>query len=102
MTPPVDMNRSFDLDVAVIGGGGHVGLPLSILFADCGFTTSIIDVDPRRVDQIRSGSMPFMEDDAPAALTRTLASGKLTASTDVTDVGRARFVVCIIGTPVDE
>ena len=93
---------AFDLDVAVIGGGGHVGLPLSILFADCGFATSIIDTDARRVDQIRSGVVPFVEEGAPEMLARVLASGKLTASTSAADVARARNIVCIIGTPVDE
>ena len=93
---------SFDLDVAVVGGGGHVGLPLSLLFADTGLSTAIIDTDPRRVDQIRSGVMPFVEEGAPEMLTRTLASGKLIASTDPANVARARYIVCIIGTPVDE
>lgn len=92
----------FDLDVAVIGGGGHVGLPLSILFADTGRTTAIIDIDARRVDQIRAGAMPFLEEGAPEMLARVLANGKLTASTDAADVARARAIVCIIGTPVDE
>jgi UDP-N-acetyl-D-mannosaminuronic acid dehydrogenase len=93
---------SFDLDVAVIGGGGHVGLPLSILFADRGLSTAIIDVDARRVDQIRSGVMPFVEEGAPEMLKSALASGKLTATTNADVVARARYVVCIIGTPVDE
>ena len=35
-------------------------------------------------------------------LARTIKSGMLTASTDAAAVARARFVVCIIGTPVDE
>lgn len=93
---------TFDLDVAVIGGGGHVGLPLSLLFADTGLSTAIIDSDARRVDQIRSGVMPFLEDGAPEMLARTIANGKLTASTSPSDVARARHLVCIIGTPVDE
>jgi UDP-N-acetyl-D-mannosaminuronic acid dehydrogenase len=93
---------AFDLDVVVIGGGGHVGLPLSMLFADTGLSTAIIDTDPRRVDQIRTGVMPFMEEGADEMLARTIQSGMLTASTDASAVARARFVVCIIGTPVDE
>jgi UDP-N-acetyl-D-mannosaminuronic acid dehydrogenase len=93
---------TFDLDVAVVGGGGHVGLPLSMLFADTGLSTAIIDTDARRVDQIRSAVMPFVEEDAPEMLKRTIANGKLTASTDPANVARARYIVCIIGTPVDE
>jgi UDP-N-acetyl-D-mannosaminuronic acid dehydrogenase len=93
---------SFDIDVAVIGGAGHVGLPLSLMFADRGRSTMIIDTDAAKVDQIKSGVMPFDEVGAPEMLKRTLASGKLGASTQASEVGRARYVVCIIGTPVDE
>lgn len=93
---------SFDIDVAVIGGAGHVGLPLSLMFADRGRSTMIIDTDAAKVDQIKSGVMPFDEAGAPEMLKRTLASGKLGASTQASEVGRARHVVCIIGTPVDE
>jgi len=93
---------SFDLDVAVIGGGGHVGLPLSMLFADRGLSTAIVDVDARRVDQIRSGVMPFVEEGAPEMLKRVIDKGTLTATTTPEVVARARYLVCIIGTPVDE
>jgi UDP-N-acetyl-D-mannosaminuronic acid dehydrogenase len=93
---------SFDLDVAVIGGGGHVGLPLSLLLADTGRSTAIVDTDARRIDQIRSGVMPFAEEGAQEMLTRVLASGKLTATTSADVVARARYIICIIGTPVDE
>lgn len=90
------------LDVAVIGGAGHVGLPLSLMFADRGLATVIVDTDAAKIDMIRSGVMPFTEAGAPEMLERTLASGKLIASTSAAEVARARFVVCIIGTPVDE
>ncbi|HEY5934382.1 MAG TPA: nucleotide sugar dehydrogenase [Kofleriaceae bacterium] len=92
----------FDLDVAVIGGAGHVGLPLSLMFADRGLSTMIVDIDAAKIDRIRSGVMPFHEAGAPEMLARTLKSGKLEASTDASVVGRARYIVCIIGTPVDE
>jgi UDP-N-acetyl-D-mannosaminuronic acid dehydrogenase len=92
----------FDLDVAVIGGAGHVGLPLSLMFAERGLSTMIIDTDAAKVEQIRSGVMPFHEAGAPEMLARTLASGKLGASTEASAVARAHYVVCIIGTPVDE
>jgi UDP-N-acetyl-D-mannosaminuronic acid dehydrogenase len=94
--------QSVDLDVAVLGGAGHVGLPLSLMFADRGLATVIVDTDAAKVELIRSGVMPFAEAGAPEMLARTLASGKLTASTSPAEVGRARFVICIIGTPVDE
>jgi UDP-N-acetyl-D-mannosaminuronic acid dehydrogenase len=94
--------QGFDLDVAVIGGAGHIGLPLSLMFADRGLSTMIVDIDAAKIDLINSGVMPFAEDGATEMLQRTLATGKLAASTRSSDVSRARHIVCIIGTPVDE
>ena len=94
--------QGFETDIAVIGGAGHIGLPISLLFADCGLSTTIIDIDARKIDQIQSGVMPFAEEGAEELLARTLKSGKLTATTSVAEIARARFILCIIGTPVDE
>ena len=39
----------------MIGGGGHVGLPLALTFADHGLRTVIFDVNAPAVDTIRAG-----------------------------------------------
>ena len=96
------MQKNFEVDVAVIGGAGHVGLPLSLMFAERGLSTTIIDIDAKKIESISAGVMPFHENGAPEMLKRVLASGKLSATTQASAVGRARYVVCIIGTPVDE
>ena len=38
----------FQRDLCVIGGGGHVGLPLALSFADCGLSTVIYDINLAR------------------------------------------------------
>ena len=43
--------------IGVIGGGGHVGLPLAILLADSGFQTIIVDIQHERIEEIRRGVM---------------------------------------------
>ncbi len=40
------------LDVVVLGGGGHVGLPLSLALADAGLRVGIYDINERTLDQI--------------------------------------------------
>jgi UDP-N-acetyl-D-mannosaminuronic acid dehydrogenase len=92
----------FELDVVVIGGGGHVGLPLAIAFADRGARVGIYDVSKEAVETISSGRLPFAEPGAAEPLQRACAAGQLTASTDPAIVGRAEHVVVVIGTPVDE
>ena len=88
-------------DVVVIGGCGHVGLPLAIAFADRGANVAIYDVSETAVGAVNSGKMPFAEPGADEVLRRVTGEGRLFASTDPAIVGTAENVVVVIGTPVD-
>jgi len=99
-TPPA--NGEFERDVVVIGGGGHVGLPLAIAFADRGARVAIYDVSESAVECVNAAKLPFDEPGALPLLERAVASGRLLASTDPAVVGSAEHVVVVIGTPVDE
>ncbi|HEY4190811.1 MAG TPA: nucleotide sugar dehydrogenase [Candidatus Limnocylindrales bacterium] len=90
------------LDIVVLGGGGHVGLPLSLAFADAGLRVGIYDINGATLDQIGRGEMPFMEGGADQLLGEVLASGRLELSTEAEIIGRADAVLLVIGTPVDE
>ena len=92
----------FDRQVVVIGGCGHVGLPLAIAFADRGARVAIYDVSEAAVQTVNSGRMPFSEPGAEEVLQRVLAAGRLEASIDPAIVSTAEHVVVVIGTPVDE
>jgi UDP-N-acetyl-D-mannosaminuronic acid dehydrogenase len=96
------MASPFEFDVVVIGGGGHVGLPLAIAFADRGASVVIYDVSQASVDLINGGTMPFAEPGAAPMLARALEGGRIRATTDAASVATARNVVVVIGTPVDE
>ncbi len=96
------MPHEFENDVVVVGGGGHVGLPLAIALADRGAKVVVYDVSPRAVELVNAGTMPFSEPGAEPVLQKALAGGRLTASTDAAVVGTARNVIVVIGTPVDE
>ena len=60
------MSTSFSRDVVIVGGCGHVGLPLGLVLADAGFSVTLFDVDANAVDTVRAGKMPFSERDADA------------------------------------
>lgn len=92
----------FDLDVVVVGGGGHVGLPLALAFADRGLRVVAYDIDPGAVAKVMAGTMPFDEPGAPVVLERVLAGGRFEASSDPAVLSRAEHIVVVIGTPVDE
>jgi UDP-N-acetyl-D-mannosaminuronic acid dehydrogenase len=91
-----------DLDVVVLGGGGHVGLPLSLAFADAGLRVGIYDTSQATIDQIGAGEMPFLEAGAGELLASLLPTGRLVLSTESTILSRTDQVVVVIGTPVDE
>jgi UDP-N-acetyl-D-mannosaminuronic acid dehydrogenase len=88
--------------LAVVGGCGHVGLPLALAFARQGLTVDLLDTSPERVAQVNAGRMPFHEDDADALLADALRQGLVRASTDPAVLERASAVIVTIGTPVDE
>jgi UDP-N-acetyl-D-mannosaminuronic acid dehydrogenase len=91
---------TFEYDVCVIGGAGHVGLPLSIALADKGQKVVIQDINKDTLALIEKGKMPFLDKGADAALNRVIHK-TLFATTDPAVVSKARFAIVVIGTPVD-
>ena len=49
--------------IAIIGGCGHVGLPLGIRFAENDFKVTLIDTNQQNVECVNRGCLPFFEDD---------------------------------------
>ena len=91
-----------DLDIVVLGGGGHVGLPLSLAFAQAGLRVGIYDTNQATLDRIAAGQMPFLENGADDLLAEVLATGRLVFGSDGSMIERTKQLVVVIGTPVDE
>ncbi len=91
-----------DLDVVVLGGGGHVGLPLSLAFTKAGLRVGIYDTNQTTLDRIASGEMPFLETGADDLLREILPTGRLEFGTSGVLIERTMRLVVVIGTPVDE
>ncbi len=90
------------LDVVVLGGAGHVGLPLSLSLVQSGLRVGIFDIDGAALERIAGGQMPFLENGADELLPRVLATGRLEMDISAAMIARADAVVLVIGTPVDE
>lgn len=88
-------------DVVIVGGFGHVGLPLALSLADKGSNVCALDINERAQESIGAGEMPFLEDGAGEVLHRVLKSGKLMLSLDPHTISETKTVIVIIGTPVD-
>jgi len=91
-----------DLDIVVLGGGGHVGLPLSLAFAKAGLRVGIYDINRETLDRIGAGEMPFLETGAEELLREILPTGRLQLSADATMIDRTNQLIVVVGTPVDE
>ena len=88
-------------DVYVVGGCGHVGLPLAIAFADKGLKVCIYDINKKTLNKIANSKMPFLETGAEQILKNTVGKTLFT-SNDLKDISNSKFIITVIGTPVDE
>jgi len=92
----------FENDVVVVGGCGHVGLPLAIVLATKNLKVIAFDTNANVVATVSSGKMPFSEPHASEELVNVLQSKKFSASNDKRVVSTAEHVIVVIGTPIDE
>ncbi len=90
-----------DHRIVIVGGCGHVGLPLGLVLAEHGMQVTLLDIDPKKVKQINAGEMPFMEEGAEALL-RRVAQQSLQATLDADCLSDAQVVLTVVGTPVDK
>lgn len=97
----MDTASRWEYDVCVVGGCGHVGLPLAITFATHGLNTSICDIQKSAIETVRAGRMPFLERGAEPEL-RKVVGKTLHVDDDPRLITGSQFVVVVIGTPVDE
>lgn len=89
-------------EICVVGGCGHVGLPLSIAFALKGKRVAIFDIDNSAVEKLRRGEMPFIEEGGDSALREALANGNLLVSSEPEVISQSANVVLVLATPIDD
>lgn len=88
------------LSVAVVGGG-YVGIPTALALTECGYDVVVLDIDPRRLDRIRSGAVDLSELDK-GRLGKALGDGKLELTEQASALERADAVIVCVPTPIDE
>jgi UDP-N-acetyl-D-mannosaminuronic acid dehydrogenase len=90
------------LDVVVLGGGGHVGLPLSLALAKAGLRVGVYDTNETTLERIGAGEMPFLETGAEELLKELLPTGRLVLGHESSMIARTDQLIVVVGTPVDE
>lgn len=89
-------------DICVVGGAGHIGAPLAILFASKGFKVLICDPNQIAMDTIKSGKLPFLENGHEPFLKIALEKNNLFFTKNTIDIEFANTLIITIGTPIDE
>ena len=91
-----------EYDVAIIGGLGHIGLPLGILFANKKKNVLLVDSNLEHLEIVMRGEMPFLEYGAADILQKALERNLITITSKAETIKNAKYIVVCIGTPVDE
>ena len=89
-------------DLTIVGGGGHVGIPLVLAFAEAGFRVNVHDVNRDVLETLKSGRLPFIEYGGEALLAKALQQDRLIFTSAPADISRKGPVIVTIGTPIDE
>lgn len=87
--------------ISIIGGCGHVGIPLGIALGHKGNNVKLVDINKNAIDAINKGVLPFQEDNADEYLKKILGR-TLVATDDFEEVKKSDIVIFVTGTPVDE
>jgi UDP-N-acetyl-D-glucosamine dehydrogenase len=90
--------RNKEARVAVLGLG-YVGLPLAVVFAECGF--KVIGIDPIRekVDDVNAGKS-YILDIENETIAKLVKSGNLSATTDFSTLAEIEAVSICVPTPL--
>jgi UDP-N-acetyl-D-mannosaminuronic acid dehydrogenase len=85
-------------DVCIIGGAGHIGLPLGLLISSKNKRVILYDKNVEVINKINKGIMPFLEIGATKLLLKN--KKKIFATNDIKYVQRSKVIIVCIGTPV--
>jgi len=96
------MGHKREFDIVIVGGLGHVGLPLGLSFANEGLKVCLYDVNKKSASLVRKGKMPFVEYGAEEILKKVLKSKNFKISAKLSDLSKAKYIIISLGTPVDE
>jgi len=89
-------------DLTVVGGGGHVGIPLVLAFAEAGYRVNVHDTNRAVLESLRAGRLPFIELGGEELLAKALKQNRLVFTSEPAEISANAPVIVTIGTPIDE
>ena len=87
--------------ISIVGGLGHVGLPLSFTLAVKKFDVTSIDIDIKKIEQIKKNILPFKEKGL-LKLIKLQKKLKIRFTDDYDYINKSDVIFITLGTPIDE
>ena len=88
-------------NISIIGGAGHVGFALGLIFSSKGFKVSLIDKNKSNIKKINSGKIPFLEENSQKLLKTMIKKKRIYATSQLRKVIESKFIIVCIGTPIN-
>ena len=90
------------MNLTVIGSG-YVGLVSGTCFAEMGNTVTCIDIDAKKIADLKKGSIPIYEPGLEAMVLRNVENNTLQFSTDLNkSLKKCDIAFIAVGTPMGE
>jgi UDP-N-acetyl-D-mannosaminuronic acid dehydrogenase len=90
--------KSYFYDVCIVGGAGHVGFPLGLIFSSINKKVVLFDRDEKALDLISNGKIPFKEKYAVSYLKKYKKN--IILSSDFNIIKSCKNIIICIGTPI--
>lgn len=90
------------MNIAIVGTG-YVGLVSGTCFSDMGINVTCIDVDEKKIENLKKGIIPIYEPGLEDLVHKNVQAGRLIFSTNLVEVlDDVEIVISAVGTPPDE
>lgn len=90
------------MKIAIVGSG-YVGLVTGACFSEVGIDVVCVDIDQKKIDNLKKGIIPIYEPGLQDMITRNMEKGRLTFSTSLSsEIQTSQVVFISVGTPPDE
>lgn len=96
------MNKIDSKSISIIGGAGHVGLPLGLSLAQKKFKVKLVDINKESLKKIKRGIVPHKEINAKKILKKCLKSKNLITTNSINRISNSKFIIVCIGTPINK